>query len=157
MPDSSQSGTNKPGRQQRAQHRFSILNSRKVKIRIQVLPYDTIKEREALLENFSAGGAAIRMPKQLPEQKSVYLTFTLPDGLNIACHGTVLYSFKTSSGDYQIGIKFIDLPDKTKNLILLSIASYLECGDRTKRNFKMNCTARCPAYCYCSRNEKNLT
>ncbi len=138
--------------EQRRYVRFPILRFMDLKVILRLLVSVDSHEFEGTLENFSAGGVAIRIQQPLQEKSIMYVQVQMPH-LCIACHGEIKH-VKKKGAEYIIGIQFLDLPEELKHVILTMTKEYLACGEKIKKYLPNNCSSRCSVYAICHRVEK---
>jgi len=144
----------KTSTEKRRHFRLPIMRNLDLPVYIRILPYYRSEEIEGKLENLSAGGLAIRIPKLIAEKSFMYMQVTLPGGLCIASHCEIKHTKKIGEHSYQIGLEFLDMPSELKEMLLTMSKKYIECGEKIKEFRKTNCTPHCAAYGVCSRHEK---
>lgn len=140
--------------EKRRYFRFPLMSHLNLKVFIRILPYYRAEELESKLENLSAGGMALRIPKILSEKNFIYLQVILPNKLCIACHGEVIYCKRINPHECRIGVQFLDLPSELKDLILYMSTEYIACGRAAKQKPRSHCSIHCSAYAICNRHEK---
>lgn len=134
--------------------RFPIMYNLDLHVYVRLLPYYRSEEIEGKLDNLSAGGLALRIPKFIPEKNFMYIQVTLPGGLCITCHCEVKHTKKINEHEHRAGLEFLDLPSELKEIILTMSKKYIECGEKIKQLKKTDCTPHCTAHSICNRHEK---
>lgn len=138
----------------RSHIRFPVLSHLNINVFVRILPYYRSEEFEAQLENFSAAGVALRLPKTILEKNFIYIQVTLPNRLCITSHGEVKYRQKVNNYEYRVGIQFLDLPRELKDILIFMGKDYVACENRIKHHKKISCSSGCAAYAVCTRHEK---
>jgi len=92
-----------------------ILRPKRVTINVKVLVKKNTMRFNCTSNNISIMGILLESDRHLDQQDRIICQFAVPNFSEIRVEGVVMRSVKKINGEFQLGIRFIDLPLNAKN------------------------------------------